>query len=122
MKIKYVLGILALCLNSTAFAAQDIDTRGIGAYSCDWLMTTLSTSTSEESTITVAMAISWIQGDHTGKNSKLPMNQRRDLQGLTAEKIASDLDTMCLILPEAYLYEISNLMFEGLPYLQGAAS
>ncbi len=57
----------------------------------------------------------WAYGYFTGRNRENP-GQTKDVSGLTYNETANFIIAQCRQYPNAYLYEVADVIYEALPY------
>ena len=119
--MKKALSIFAAAsLSVSTFAiaphASAAEISGVGAMTCAQLDEAGNTSSNSDAQALVAGIFSWTQGCWAGKNLETPVEQRRDV-GVTQDYLANGIIDYCTRAPQAYLWQVAEVMFNELPYI-----
>ena len=99
-----------------ASAASAYDMKGVGTAKCDVLVNAFTSAPQSEKLAFVTGIGQWAFGYMTGRNGELPRNRRKDLAPLSSDDTAVFILRQCGNYPNAFVYQIVDVIFDELPY------
>ncbi|MBY0420915.1 MAG: hypothetical protein K2Q06_01340 [Parvularculaceae bacterium] len=116
---KTLIAVAAAAMAATGAQAGDLS--GTGSSTCANLTNLWSQSAADGRQILKVLVGQWALGYFTGRNSELPLSQRRELGNLNNDGTADVIISVCSRNQNLYVYQVADAFFINLPYLRAGS-
>lgn len=101
--------------------ASASDLRGFGTATCSQISSAWNGATTNDRKDMVLAIGQWTFGYLSGRNMEIASNYRKNLDALDNDDTALFIVTQCASLPNAYVVQIADAIYDALPYLYGSS-